>query len=58
MHKATNKITLAELKQGNESVFKRIYEENRAKFLNFAKKYNLSDDENIDIYQEDCIEKT
>jgi RNA polymerase sigma-70 factor (ECF subfamily) len=29
-----------------------VYEENRDKFLNFARQYNLSEDENIDVYQD------
>lgn len=55
MHRVTNDITIEELKQGSELLFKRIYEDNRDKFLNFAKKYNLSQDDNIDIYQDTYI---
>lgn len=34
---------------------RQIYEENRRKFLSFARKYNLSDEENKDIYQDTYI---
>jgi len=33
-------------------VLKRVYEENRGKFLNWARRYHLSEEENIDIYQD------
>ncbi len=48
-------ITLNDLKQGSDRVLKRVYEENRGKFLNFARRYNLSDEENIDVYQDAYI---
>ncbi|WP_418510834.1 RNA polymerase sigma factor [Corallibacter sp.] len=43
---------LKELKQGSNAAFRQVYEENRDKFLNYAKRYNLSEDDNIDIYQD------
>ncbi|MBJ2173231.1 sigma-70 family RNA polymerase sigma factor [Aureibaculum sp. A20] len=52
MDKESVNNTLEKLRKGDEAAFKRIYEENREKFLNFAKRYNLSDDENIDAYQD------
>ncbi len=55
MDKSTDKKILIELKKGSEKAFKKVYEENRLKFLNFARKYELSDDENIDIYQDAYI---
>ncbi len=45
-------ITLEQLKQGSDKVLKQVYEENRAKFLNWARRYHLSEEENIDIYQD------
>jgi RNA polymerase sigma-70 factor (ECF subfamily) len=52
MTKDQHQITLEGLKQGKENVFKTVYESNRNKFLNYARKYHLSEDENIDIYQD------
>ena len=52
---SSDKKILIELKKGSEKAFKKVYEENRLKFLNFARKYKLSDDENIDIYQDAYI---
>ena len=48
-------ITLETLRQGSDFALKRVYEDNRAKFLNFARRYHLSDEENIDIYQDAYI---
>lgn len=45
-------ITLEDLRKGSESVLKKVYEENRDKFLNYARRFSLSEDENIDIYQD------
>lgn len=45
-------ITLEELRKGSDKDLRRVYEENRDKFLNFARRYHLSDEENIDIYQD------
>ncbi len=45
-------ITLEDLRKGSDNLLRRVYEENRDKFLNFARRYNLSEDENIDIYQD------
>ena len=55
MHKVQEHITIKDLKQDSGLLFKKIYEENRDKFLNFARKYNLSNDDNIDIYQDAYI---
>jgi len=48
-------FTLEELRTGSDAVIRQVYEENRNKFLNFARRYHLSDDENIDIYQDAFI---
>lgn len=45
-------ITLEELKQGSEEKLRKVYEDNRDKFINFAKRYNLPQDDVIDIYQD------
>ncbi len=48
-------ITLLDLKQGSDKVLKQLYEENRPKFLNFARRYGLSEEENIDVFQDAYI---
>ncbi|SEB74295.1 RNA polymerase sigma-70 factor, ECF subfamily [Maribacter dokdonensis] len=40
------------LKEGSESAFKKVYEENRELFLNFARRYSLADEEVLDAYQD------
>ncbi|MEO9891622.1 sigma-70 family RNA polymerase sigma factor [Aurantibacter sp.] len=45
-------ITLEDLRKGSDAVLKKVYEENRDKFLNFARRYNLTEEENIDVYQD------
>ena len=55
MHKVQEDITIEDLKQGSDLLFKRIYEENRGKFINFARRYKLPEDDNIDIYQDAYI---
>lgn len=40
------------LKKGSESAFKKVYEDNRELFLNFAKRYSLADEEVLDAYQD------
>jgi RNA polymerase sigma-70 factor (ECF subfamily) len=55
MHRVQNNITIEDLKEGSDVLFKNIYEDNRDKFLNFAKKYNLSQEDNIDVYQDAYI---
>lgn len=55
MQEKQKAITLEVLKQGADSVLKQVYEENREKFLNFARRYHLSEAENIDIYQDAYI---
>ena len=55
MKEAGKNLTLEDLKNASERVMRQIYEENRSKFLSFARKYNLSDEENKDIYQDAYI---
>ncbi|TYB79393.1 RNA polymerase sigma factor [Bizionia myxarmorum] len=55
MESVQENITIEDLKQGSDRLFKEIYEDNREKFLNFARKYNLSQDDTIDVYQDAYI---
>ncbi len=45
-------VTLEDLRIGSDSVLRKVYEENRDKFLNYARRFNLSEDENVDVYQD------
>jgi len=40
------------LKQGDEAILKKIYEDNRPVFINFAKKFNIETYDAVDIYQD------
>lgn len=55
MKEAQKNLTLGDLKQASTPVMRQLYEENRRKFLSFARKYNLSEEENRDIYQDAFI---
>ncbi|MBQ0768811.1 MAG: sigma-70 family RNA polymerase sigma factor, partial [Bizionia sp.] len=48
-------ITIEDLQKGSEIIYKTIYENNRAKFIHFARRYNLDDDDIIDVYQDAYI---
>ncbi|WP_276165528.1 RNA polymerase sigma factor [Zobellia alginiliquefaciens] len=48
-------ITLEDLRKGSDILLKKVYESNRMKFLNYARRYNLSEEENIDVYQDAYI---
>ncbi|MFC4097652.1 RNA polymerase sigma factor [Euzebyella saccharophila] len=48
-------ISLDQLRKGADKDLKKIYEDNRAKFLNFARRYQLPNDDVIDIYQDAYI---
>ncbi|AEH01511.1 RNA polymerase sigma factor [Lacinutrix sp. 5H-3-7-4] len=52
MSKQQVEITLNELKSGSQIALRQVYEDNRDKFINFAKRYNLPQDDVIDIYQD------
>lgn len=52
MENVDTEITLEALKKGSDNVLRRVYEDNRDKFLNYAKRYHLSEEENIDVYQD------
>jgi RNA polymerase sigma factor (sigma-70 family) len=47
--------SLKGLSSGDDSILEAIYRQNRIPFLNFAKKYDLPDDDLIDIYQDAII---
>lgn len=55
MSKTNTQQQIALIRQGDVTVLDVIYRENRAAFLNFAKKYNLPDQDNLDIYQDAII---
>ncbi len=55
MENVQAEISLEDLRKGSDTVLRKVYEENRDKFLNYAKRYHLSEDENIDIYQDAYI---
>ncbi len=52
MNSEDSKTIIELLKQGDKSTLEKIYVENREGFLNFAKKYNVSEYDAIDIYQD------
>ncbi|WP_452221875.1 RNA polymerase sigma factor [Lacinutrix salivirga] len=52
MNNVEHTITVEELKQGSDLLFKQIYNDNRDKFINFARRYNVSHDDIIDVYQD------
>ncbi len=46
---------LEKLRKGGENAFKEVYDVNREKFLLFARKFGLDDDEQLDVYQDTYI---
>lgn len=48
-------ISLDDLRKGSDKALKSVYESNRNKFLNYAKRYNLIEEDILDIYQESYI---
>ena len=48
MQKRKTDITLDDLKEGSEKVLERFYNENRHKFMNFARRYDISDDDIVE----------
>ena len=55
MDKKNIENIIALLKRGDVSILEAIYKENRIAFLNFARKFNISDYELIDVYQDAII---
>jgi RNA polymerase sigma factor (sigma-70 family) len=43
------------LKQSDEDALKMVYIENRKPFINFARKFNVSEDDIVDVYQDAII---
>jgi len=43
---------LEDLKQGSQQTLRKVYEDNREKFINFARRYNLPQDDVVDVYQD------
>ena len=52
MTKESDQILFSALKDGSESAFKKVYQENRLPFFNFAIKYGIESHEAKDIYQD------
>jgi RNA polymerase sigma-70 factor (ECF subfamily) len=48
-------ITLEDLKQKSDTILRQVYEENRSNFIKFAKRYHLTDEDIIDVYQDAYI---
>lgn len=48
-------ISLQDLKQGSDKALQKVYEDNREKFINFARRYNLDQEDVIDVYQDAYI---
>ncbi len=48
-------ITLELLKTGDNVTLQKIYEENRDTFINFSKRYNITKNDAVDIYQDAII---
>ena len=46
---------LEKMRKGDEAAFKQVYDENRVKFLHFARKYGLEEDKSVDVYQDAYI---
>jgi len=55
MKKNNSKNILELLKTGNKDTLQRIYSDNRGTFINFAKKYNIDENDAADIYQDAII---
>ncbi|MGI9530139.1 RNA polymerase sigma factor [Lutimonas sp.] len=55
MNSEDSKSLIELLKQGDKNTLEKIYVENREGFINFAKKYNVSEYDAIDIYQDSIM---
>lgn len=55
MEKQSEQLLFEALKEGSELAFKKVYEDNRALFLNFAKRYPLGEQEALDAYQDTYV---
>ena len=55
MVKESDLLLFNSLKNGQEKAFKKVYQENRSLFINFGRKYNLIEQDILDIYQDAYI---
>lgn len=55
MKKPSDLLLFDSLKNGSETAFTAVYENNRSLFLNFGRKYGMDDDTLLDIYQDAYI---
>ncbi len=55
MEKQLDQQLFTALKNGSETAFTAVYEDNRALFLNFGRKYGLADEVLLDVYQDAYI---
>jgi len=55
MNSRDSKTIIELLKQGDKNALEKIYLENREGFINFAKKYNVNENDAIDIYQDSIM---
>ena len=55
MVKKTDLLLFNSLKSGQQGAFKEVYQGNRELFLNYGRKYNLTDPDILDIYQDAYI---
>ena len=55
MEKPSDQLLFDSLKNGSETAFTAVYENNRELCLNFGKKYSLGDDDLLDVYQDAYI---
>ena len=55
MKPPSDQLLLDSLKNGSETAFTAVYEDNRDLFLNFGRKYSLGDEDLLDVYQDAYI---
>ena len=55
MERHSDQSLFEALKKGSELAFKKVYEDNRELFLNFARRYKLDDEEVLDVYQDTYV---
>lgn len=55
MEKPSEQLLFDSLKNGSETAFTSVYENNRELFLNFGRKYGLGEDDLLDVYQDAYI---
>ncbi|MCW5516890.1 RNA polymerase sigma factor [Muriicola sp. Z0-33] len=55
MAKEFDQILFRSLKEGSDIAFKKVYQDNRSLFLNFARKYGIPAADVLDIYQDAYI---